>query len=130
MVAAESSACSFRAFYIEPMAATISSLLAINESSVRVYERLTKARVEMGPYTVDEKKTSLHIAAGKAAFLEVPSAKSMPSPEPGPVTPPRKLPARKIERVSAKRFHNEVEIREAEGMMQNCSPGSAKPTLA
>jgi hypothetical protein len=91
---------------------TVPKLLAANESSALVYERLAGALAEIGVYTVEEKKTSLHISAGKAAFLGVHPRKqgvrlnlvlsrALESPR-----------LAKVERVSANRFHNELDVRE------------------
>ena len=96
------------------MAATIPALIAANEASARVYERLTDALAEIGPYTVEEKKASLHISAGKAAFLGIHPRKHGLRLNLVLSRPLEGSRLAKVERVSASRFHNEVDIREAE----------------
>ncbi len=89
------------------------ALLAGNASNVAVFETLCARLQEIGPFQIEEKKTSLHIKAARAAFLGV---------------HPRRTGLRinivlaegltsgrvvKSEQVSANRWHNEVDVKDS-----------------
>lgn len=94
------------------MAAAIPDLFSANESSSRAYEALIASLGEMGPFTVEVKKTSLHLSAGKAAFLGVHPRKQGLRLNLVLSRPLEGARLAKVERVSANRYHNEIDVRE------------------
>lgn len=94
------------------MTPTIPALLQNNPSSCAVYEALSRSLAEMGPVTVEEKKTSLHLTNGRAAFLGVHPRKQglrLNIVLAEAMEGPRVV---KAERVSAYRYHNEVDVKQ------------------
>jgi len=91
---------------------TVPALLQGNPSSAAVCADLFRDLDAVGPYSVEEKKTSIHITNGRAAFLglhprkqglrlNIVLTKALEGPR-----------VAKSERVSANRYHNEVDVRE------------------
>lgn len=96
------------------MATLLPAPLARAGNGEALFERLIQALDALGDFQVEEKKASLHVVAGKAAFLGV---------------HPRKEGLRlnlvlaralsggrvaKAEQVSKARFHNELDVRTVE----------------
>lgn len=80
------------------------------ESTKVAYMKLIEVLDSLGPYVVEEKKTSLHMLAGRFAFLGV-------HPRPGGIrinlVLSRRLQGNRIyksEQVSGTTFHNEVDV--------------------
>lgn len=86
----------------------IPTLLREKPSAARAFERLLPVLDGLGPYRVEEKKSSLHVVAGKAAFLGVHPRKDGLRLN---LVLARALDgAVKAEQVSARRFHNEIDL--------------------
>jgi hypothetical protein len=86
------------------------SIFAQRPAASQAYSRLVMLLDSIGPYRVEEKKTSLHLVAGKSAFLGVHPRKDgirlnivldRELSDPSVV---------KVEKVSAKRWHNELDL--------------------
>lgn len=80
------------------------------ESTKVAYMRLIEELDKIGPFMIEERKTSLHMLAGRFAFLEV-------HPRPGGIrislVMNRRLQGHRIhksEQVSGTTFHNEVDV--------------------
>lgn len=87
------------------------ALMSKSEETEAVYRALMDVLEGFGKIQVQEKKTSLHITAGRAAFLGVHPRKGglrlnivLARPLEGPRIA-------KSEKVSARRFHNEVDLK-------------------
>lgn len=90
----------------------VPALLQCNRSSAAICADLFRELEAVGPYSVQEKKTSIHITNGRGAFLglhprkqglrlNIVLAKALEGPK-----------IAKSERVSANRYHNEVDVKE------------------
>jgi hypothetical protein len=96
------------------MKAAMPLLFAANPAAAQAYETLATALGKIGPYTVEEKKTSLHIVAGRAAFLGVHPRKNGLRLN---IVLSRELHSDrivKLEQPSKTTFHNEIELRAGE----------------
>lgn len=86
------------------------SVLKENASSIAVFDALRAKLAEIGPFESEEKKTCLHITNGRAAFLGVhPRSKSLQLN----LVLPHEIESERVakaERVSAKRWHNEIAV--------------------
>jgi hypothetical protein len=77
-------------------------------SARQAYEAVLKATRGFGKVTAEEKRTSVHLVGGKSAFAGVHPRKSgilLNIRSSAPIESPR---IRKVEKVSANRFHNEM----------------------
>src|SRR5215218_10148502 len=87
------------------------ALFERSEPQVRAtYDALLKAAQKFGPMRVEEKKTSIHLAAGKSAFAGVHPQKGalvLTVRSGAAIASPR---VRKAERVSANRWHNDMKL--------------------
>jgi len=84
------------------------SLFAKSEANVeKTYDTILKALSKFGDVRAEEKKTSIHICA-KTGFAGVHPRKSGLLLNIRSATPIRSKRIRKVERVSANRFHNEM----------------------
>lgn len=95
------------------MQASAPSVLKENASSIAVFEALLAKLAEIGPFEIEEKKTSLHITNSRAAFLGVhPRREGLRLN----IVLPYEIESERVakaEQVSAKRWHNEVDVKEA-----------------
>jgi hypothetical protein len=80
------------------------------EAARAVYRRLVQELRTLGPVKVEEKKTSLHLVAGDRAFVGVHPRKSGLVLQIVTTTPLKGGRIRKVEQVSAHRFHNTVKL--------------------
>ena len=92
------------------------AIFADRPSSQAVYAALLAVLEDLGPYSVEEKKTCLHVVAGNAAFLGV-----HPRKEGLRVTlaMSRALTGERIaksEQASANRFHNDLNLKQVSDM--------------
>ena len=87
-------------------------LFSRNPASTAVYEALIRMVHEIGPTKIEEKKTSLHVLNGRAAFLGIHPRKSGVRVNIVLARPLESARVAKAERVSANRYHNELDIRE------------------
>ncbi|MCA9332819.1 DNA replication protein DnaC [Candidatus Saccharibacteria bacterium] len=78
-----------------------------NPVSAQVYERLVKELEKLGSYEVENKKTSLHIVHSRA-FLGVHPRKHGILLNIVTSEPLENERLKKVERVSANRYHNEI----------------------
>jgi hypothetical protein len=86
----------------------MAGLLAKSEPIVRaIYDALLKATKKFGGVRVEEKKTSIHLVAG-SAFAGVHPRKTAIVLNIRTSAPIKSRRMRKVERVSANRFHNEM----------------------
>lgn len=92
---------------------SVPALFAERPTSAAVYTSLVGVLDDFGPFVVEEKKSSLHIVAGKAAFLGVHPRKDGLRINLVLARPLEGDRIAKCERVSANRFHNEVNVRKA-----------------
>lgn len=84
------------------------SLFAKSEPSVeKTYAAILKAVSKFGDVRAEEKKTSIHLCA-KTGFAGVHPRKSAVLLNIRSATPIKSKRIRKVERVSANRFHNEM----------------------
>jgi hypothetical protein len=91
----------------------VPDLLPRNASSAEVYQVLSAALANIGPITIEEKKTSLHVKGTGAAFLGVHPRKDGLRIN---IVLSRPLAGHRVvkaDRVSANRFHNEVDLKQA-----------------
>jgi hypothetical protein len=93
------------------MSSTAVALFADRPLCAALYERLVRELAEIGEYRVEEKKTSLHVVAGRAAFLGIhPRREGLRLN----VVLDRELEGPRVvkcEKVSSKSFHNEVDVK-------------------
>lgn len=92
------------------MQAATPALLQGNAPASAVFEALVPVLQEIGPFQVEEKKTSLHIKGPRAAFLGVHPRRTglrLNIVLPEPLQSPRVV---KAEQVSANRWHNEIDL--------------------
>lgn len=92
------------------MASELPAIIAARPASAAVYRLLLPMLDELGEYRVEEKKVSLHVLAGRAAFLGVHPRKDGLRLN---VVLSRPLEGDRIvksEKVSAKVFHNEIDV--------------------
>ena len=93
------------------MTRDVPALFANKPASAAAYLALLDALDALGEYTIEEKKTSLHVTAGKAAFLGVHPRKEGLRLN---IVLARQLEGpriTKVEKPSAKVFHNELDVR-------------------
>ena len=91
----------------------IPSIVADLEPAEALYVELLTFLDTLGAYRVEEKKTSLHIVSGRAAFLGVHPKKHLLRLN---IVLGRALEGKRIvktEQVSAKTFHNEIDFNDA-----------------
>ena len=95
---------------VNPMSRPFPLLMYRPESTKIAYMRLVEVLDTLGPYVIEEKKTSLHVLTGRFAFLGV-------HPRPGGIRINLVLNRRlqgprihKSEQVSGTTFHNEVDV--------------------
>ena len=92
------------------MESQIPALLKDNAASSAVFELLSVRLAEIGPFNIEEKKTSLHITNDRAAFLGVhPRSKGLRLN----IVLPNAIASKriaKVERISANRWHNEIDL--------------------
>lgn len=94
------------------MQAPAPSIFKENDSNIAVYDALRSKLAEIGPFEIEEKKTSLHVTNRRAAFLGVHPRKNglrlnivlSSQIESGRIA--------KAVRVSANRWHNELDVAE------------------
>lgn len=94
------------------MQASAPLVLKENASSIAVFEALCERLAELGQFEVEEKKTSLHITNSRAAFLGVHPRKNglrLNLVLPHQIESDRVV---KAEKVSANRWHNEIDVAE------------------
>ena len=84
-----------------------------DEASSKIYDKLLRCLDQFAEYTVENKKTSLHITHGRA-FLGVHPRKSALLVNIVLDRPLETNRLKKSEKVSANRYHNEVVISSAE----------------
>src|SRR5690349_2783470 len=92
------------------MTVEIPGLFEGRVAAAQAYSFLVEALGVLGPYRMEEKKTSLHVVAGKAAFLGVHPRKEGLRLN---LVLARRLEGDRIvksEQVSKSRFHNELDL--------------------
>lgn len=92
------------------MAIQIPAIIAARPASASIYSLLLPILAQFGEFRAEEKKTSLHLVAGRAAFLGVHPRKDGVRLN---VVLARPLEGDRIvksEKVSANVFHNEVDV--------------------
>ncbi len=93
------------------MDAIVPALFAGSEVQRALFHGLTGLLESIGTFEVEEKKTSLHIVAGSSAFVGVHPRKDSLRLN---VVLSRSLEGDRVaksERVSANRFHNEIDVK-------------------
>lgn len=96
------------------MATLLPAPLARAGNGEALYEQLLQSLNTLGPFQIEEKKTSLHLVAGKAAFLGVHPRKEGLRLNLVLARPLSGGRLAKTEQVSKARFHNEVDVRTVE----------------
>jgi hypothetical protein len=94
------------------MLAPAPALFSGNPSGSAVFDALRLKLEEIGPFEIEEKKTSLHIKNQRAAFLGVHRRKAGLRLN---VVLPTALESDRVvksERVSANRWHNEIDVKD------------------
>ena len=89
---------------------SIPSTMLKPESTRAAYARLAEVLRSVGPHRIEEKKTSVHFIAGRAAFL---GAQPIPGGIRLTIVLPRRLEGSRVyrsEQVSKNVFHNEVDV--------------------
>ena len=86
-------------------------LFSTNELHSRLFGSLKEVLDNLGPYIVEEKKTSVHVVAGRSAFIGVHPRKDGLRLNLVLTRELKDARVLKCERVSAKRFHNELDLR-------------------
>jgi len=86
-------------------------LFSTNELHSRLFGSLKEVFDNLGPYIVEEKKTSVHVVAGRSAFIGVHPRKDGHRLNLVLTRELKDARVLKCERVSAKRFHNELDLR-------------------
>lgn len=76
----------------------------------KVYDAILAATAKFGDVKAEEKKTSVHLAGAKSAFAGVHPRKGAVLLNIRTAEPIKSDRIRKLEQVSAKRFHNEMLI--------------------
>jgi hypothetical protein len=94
------------------MSHVLPALFAGNPASAAVWERLVGELDGLGALGVEEKKTSVHVTNARAAFLGVHPRKQGLRLNIVLATPLEGARVVKSERVSANRFHNEVDVKD------------------
>ena len=92
------------------MPATIPELFAKTPETAKAYEHVLAFARSLGSVRIEEKKTCIHLVAGKAAFLGVHPRKSglrLTIVLSRPIESKRIV---KCDKASAKRFHIEVDV--------------------
>ena len=98
------------------MPATIPELFSKTPETAEAYEELIAFARSLGSVTIEEKKTCVHVVAGKAAFLGVHPRKAglrLTIVLSRPIDSKRIV---KCEKASAKRFHIEVDVPAVKGL--------------
>lgn len=96
--------------YNERVIEAVSALFKGNESSLAIWDRLSEAFSSLGLYSIEEKKTCLHVSANGRAFLGVHPRKNgvkLTIPLTRQLEESR---VKKTERASANRWHNDVDV--------------------
>lgn len=76
----------------------------------KVYDAIVAVTAKFGDVKIEEKKTSVHLAGAKSAFAGVHPRKGAVLLNIRSDAPIKSARIRKLEQVSAKRFHNEMLI--------------------